>query len=99
MRFDFRDGDLCRLYTDPGYHMPRFGTDVTRAYRKKMGLIRQVQNTQELRNYKSLRLEHLSGDRTGQHSIRLNDQWRLIFINNRDADGEKLHIIEITDYH
>jgi proteic killer suppression protein len=41
------------------------------------------------------RLEKLKGDRAGQHSIRINDQWRICFIWM--ADGP--HDVEITDYH
>ena len=41
------------------------------------------------------RLEKLSGDRKGQHSIRINDQWRLCF---RWQDGDA-HDVEIADYH
>ena len=41
------------------------------------------------------RLEKLKGDHAGQHSIRINDQWRICFIWK--ADGP--HEVEITDYH
>ena len=41
------------------------------------------------------RLEALSGDRRGQHSIRINDQWRLCFVWKTDG----VHDIEIVDYH
>lgn len=41
------------------------------------------------------RLEALKGDRAGQHSIRINDQWRICFIWN-GTDAER---VEITDYH
>ena len=41
------------------------------------------------------RLERLKGDRSGQHSIRINDQWRICFAWK--ADGP--HEVEITDYH
>ncbi|WHZ13556.1 MAG: Toxin HigB [Nitrospira sp.] len=40
-------------------------------------------------------MEKLKGDRAGQHSIRINDQWRICFIWR--ADG--LYEVEITDYH
>ena len=41
------------------------------------------------------RLEALAGDRRGQHSIRINDQWRLCFVWKTDG----VHDIEIVDYH
>jgi proteic killer suppression protein len=49
----------------------------------------------DLRNPPSNRLEALKGDRAGQMSIRINDQWRICF---RWADGEAIDV-EITDYH
>lgn len=42
------------------------------------------------------RLEALKGKREGQHSIRINDQWRICF---RWVDGEGAHDVEIVDYH
>ena len=53
----------------------------------------------DLRNYKALHYEKLSGDRVGQHSIRLNQQWRLIIRVDIDDYGRLLVIIEIIDYH
>ena len=41
------------------------------------------------------RLEKLSGDRQGQHSIRINQQWRICFIWH----GDGIQNVEITDYH
>jgi proteic killer suppression protein len=52
----------------------------------------------ELRDLKSPpgnRLEQLSGDRMGQHSIRINDQWRVCFLWGENGPED----VEITDYH
>lgn len=49
----------------------------------------------DLRLPPSNRLEALKGDRTGQYSVRINDQWRLCF---RFADGDAFEV-EIADYH
>ncbi|MBW8004029.1 MAG: hypothetical protein FVQ80_18885 [Planctomycetes bacterium] len=43
----------------------------------------------------SNRLKSLSGDRTGQHSIRINDQWRICFV----WDAGEVANVEIVDYH
>ena len=40
-------------------------------------------------------LEALQGDRKGQHSIRINDQWRICFVWSKDGPGD----VEIVDYH
>jgi len=52
-------------------------------------------NLNDLRIPPANRLEKLSDNRAGQHSIRTNDQWRLCF-EWRDGDA---HAVEITDYH
>lgn len=54
-----------------------------------------AQTLQDLRSPPGNRLEKLSGDREGQHSIRINDQWRICF---RWKDGNA-YDVEITDYH
>jgi proteic killer suppression protein len=60
--------------------------------------LRQLDNATELRDPASPpgnRLEALKGDREGQHSIRINDQWRIRFVW-RDGDA---YDVEIVDYH
>jgi toxin HigB-1 len=99
MRFEFEDDDLRRLYEEPNFVMPRLGPDLIKAYRKKMGLMAAAESELDLRNYKALRLEKLVGERSGQHSIRLNDQWRLILRIATDKQGRVLIIIQIVDYH
>jgi len=54
-----------------------------------------VQSVDELRVPPGNRLEVLKGDRAGQHSIRVNDQWRICFVWT-DAGAEE---VEIVDYH
>jgi len=56
---------------------------------------RQAEALDDLRSPPGNRLEKLKGDRAGQHSIRINDQWRICF---RWKDGDA-HEVEIVDYH
>ena len=58
-------------------------------------MLNQSQTLQELRIPPANRLERLSGDRDGQYSIRINDQWRVCF---RWQNGDALDV-EIVDYH
>ena len=53
-----------------------------------------AEDVEDLRRPPSNRLEKLKGDRVGQHSIRVNDQWRICF---RWSGGA--HDVELTDYH
>jgi len=99
MRLEFDDDDLRRLYEEPDFVIKQFGSDLTKAYRKKVGFLIAAESELDLRNYKSLHYEKLSGDRAGQHSIRLNKQWRLLLQVQTDEQGRLLIIIEIIDYH
>ena len=58
-------------------------------------MLNRAQTLQDLRVPPANRLDRLSGDRFGQYSIRINDQWRICF---EWADGNALHV-EIVDYH
>jgi proteic killer suppression protein len=62
---------------------------------KKLLLINAASSLQDLTVPPGNRLEKLKGQRSGQHSIRVNDQWRVCF-TWRDGDA---HEVEITDYH
>lgn len=62
---------------------------------KKLFLIDTVTRLDDLRVPPGNRLEALSGDRAGQHSIRVNDQWRVCFVW-RDGDA---YDVEFCDYH
>ncbi len=99
MRIRFEDGGLRRLYEQPDAVAPGLGPEVTRAFRKKVGFVAAAQSELDLRNYRALRFKKLKGSRAGQHSIRLNRQWRLILRKEEDASGPLLIIVEIDDYH
>lgn len=99
MQIDFEDDELRRLYEDPGFRVPQFHPDLLKAYRRKMQVIVAADSELDLRAMKSLHFEKLQGDRADQHSIRLNDQWRLIFRIEAADDGKVVFIIEIVDYH
>ena len=58
-------------------------------------MLNRAETLQDLRIPPANRLERLSGDRSGQHSIRINDQWRICFVWQA---GEALDV-EIVDYH
>jgi len=62
--------------------------------RRKLRMLNNAQTLNDLRAPGN-RLEQLSGDRKGQHAIRINDQWRLCF----RWDGKNAHDVEIVDYH
>lgn len=63
--------------------------------RRKLRMINAAQRLDDLRIPPANRLEALSGDRAGQHSLRINDQWRVCFVWNQ-GHAER---VEICDYH
>jgi proteic killer suppression protein len=67
----------------------------TKAAERKLVLIDSASHLRDLLAPPANRLEKLKGDRTGQHSIRINDQWRICFVWKDDGP----HEVEITDYH
>ena len=69
--------------------------DVAKRAVMKLFMLDTVTRLEDLRVPPGNRLEALSGDRAGQHSIRVNDQWRLCFVW-RDGDA---HDVELVDYH
>ncbi len=73
----------------------RFPPDVQRRARIKLEILDAAESLQDLRIPPSNHLERLSGDRQGQHSIRINSQWRICFVWQ---DGNA-HRVEIVDYH
>ena len=88
----FRCSDTKALYD--GHHPRRFRQIETVAQRK-LQMLDSAVLLQDLRSPPGNRLESLKGDRIGQHSIRINDQWRLCFVWN-DAGAQA---VEIVDYH
>jgi proteic killer suppression protein len=99
MRLRFEDDDLRRLYSEAGFRLPQFGRELTRQFRKKVGALDQAPDERALRNLKSLHYEKLKGGRTGERSVRLNKQWRLILRLEKDSQGRLVAIIKIDDYH
>jgi len=69
--------------------------DIQQVALRKLRMINNAKNINDLRIPPANRLEKLSGNREGQHSIRINDQWRICFVW-RDGDA---YDVEITDYH
>ncbi len=61
----------------------------------RVGALHQARDLNDLRAPPANRLEALAGDRRGQHSIRINDQWRLCFTWTKEGPAH----VEIVDYH
>jgi len=73
----------------------RLPHDIQASARRKLRMLNNAQSTEDLRIPPANRLEALKGNRRGQHSVRINDQWRICFAW-RDGDA---YDVEIVDYH
>ncbi len=92
----FKDDDLEELYYEgPGRRTRRIPVDLHRVILRKLDQIFNAVELTDLRVPPGNRLEPLKGERKGYHSIRVNDQWRIVFRWERDAACE----VELTDYH
>jgi len=78
-----------------GKRIPRLGAVVHATAMRKLQQLHAAPNLDFLRVPPGNRLEALSGDRAGQHSIRINDQWRVCFV----WDAGHAWQVEIVDYH
>jgi len=100
MDVEFADDDLRRLYEEPEFRISGIGPELTKAYRRRVQIILSATDRRDLYVLRSNHFEKLKGDREGQHSLRVNDQWRLIVrCEPRDGGGEKVVILDMDDYH
>ena len=74
---------------------PKLPADIQPVALRKLRMLNRAVNLQDLRVPPANRLEKLVGNRAGQYSIRINDQWRICF---EWAAGDAHHV-EIVDYH
>ena len=90
---NFRDPDAERLFRRE--RVRRVPPDLHRIAFRKLLMLDAATSLTDLRVPPANRLEKLAGDRLGQHSIRINDQWRICF----RRVGTDAHDVEIVDYH
>jgi proteic killer suppression protein len=72
-----------------------FPADLLAVTRRKLGYLNAATSLTDLRAPPGNRLEALKGDRQGQHSIRVNDQWRICFVWTTEGPKD----VEFIDYH
>lgn len=89
----FADQDSERVWLRE--RVKKFHTDLQRVALRKLVILDAAENLTDLRIPPGNRLEKLTGDRDGQHSIRVNDQWRICFRWTKAGPED----VMITDYH
>ena len=93
MSHNFADRDTERLFQRAPVR--RFPAELHRVMLRKLGVLDAAEQLEDLRAPPGNRLEKLKGDRAGEHSIRVNDQWRICF---RWKDGNA-YDVALVDYH
>jgi toxin HigB-1 len=89
----FKDKETEKVFN--GRFSRKLPHNIQRIAERKLIMLHRSISLNDLRTPPSNRLEALQGDRKGQHSIRINDQWRICFKWGDDGAYE----VEITDYH
>lgn len=89
----FASKDTERIWHEQ--YVKRVDRTVQRAALRKLELIHAANDVEDLRIPPGNRLEQLVGDRRGQHSIRVNAQWRICFVWREGGADD----VELVDYH
>ena len=89
----FKDKETEKVFN--GRFSRKLQPDIQRIAERKLIMLHRAANLNDLRVPPANRLEALKGERSGQHSIRINDQWRVCFEWRTDG----VHEVEIVDYH
>ncbi|MFN5857099.1 MAG: type II toxin-antitoxin system RelE/ParE family toxin [Pseudanabaenaceae cyanobacterium] len=90
---NFKDKETQKIFERQ--RSRKLPSDIQQVALRKLRMLNRSQTLQELRIPPANRLERLSGDRDGQYSIWINDQWRICF---DWQDGDAMNV-EIVDYH
>lgn len=94
----FRDKNLHSLATDKNARSG-FSQAIEKKFRLRIQQIVTAVDERDLYKLPSLHFEKLKGERSHQHSLRLNDQWRLIVELEGEPPNKRIVIVGIEDYH
>ncbi|MEI6226156.1 MAG: type II toxin-antitoxin system RelE/ParE family toxin [Deltaproteobacteria bacterium] len=98
MKFRFASRRLHALYTR-GAGARRYPPQVVDGFFEVLRIIDAAAGMSDIYAFKSLHFEKLSGDRSGQRSLRLGRQWRLIVTVDVELERPEIIVEEIVDYH
>lgn len=98
MLYRHEDKTLQGIEDDPDF-TGGYSKEVVKAFLKVLRLIVRAENENDLRAVKGLHFEKLKGKRKYEYSMRINDQFRLIFQIESTDEGNRLVLTGIEDYH
>lgn len=102
MKVDFKTDYLEYLYITPleevkGKH--QFPKEIIKQFKKKVQLLTVISKIEQLKQFRGLNFEFLKGDRKGECSIRLNNQYRLVFEQTKEDEISLILINEISKHY
>jgi toxin HigB-1 len=97
MKIEFRDKRLALIQTERAAET-KLPIAVIKSCREKLIVLAAAPDERTLRNWRSLHYEKLRGEREGLRSIRLNNQWRLVF-ELEDTMPPTIFVVGVEDYH
>lgn len=98
MEVKFNDGSLAELEAGTATRRD-LSAAIVKSFRKATQFLRAAKDLRDVREMRGLRFEELKGNRAGQCSVRLNDQFRLVFQLDRTTTPPTIRIDSIEDYH
>ncbi len=93
MIIEFNDKETEKIWN--GVQSKKLPFEIQNIARRKLRMLNNAQNINDLKIPPANRLEKLKGNLEGYHSIRINNQWRIIF----EWKDENAHKVKIIDYH
>ena len=102
MKVEFKTGELEHWYLTPLEEIKGklpFSKDIIKQFKKKVQILTAISSLQQLRQFRGLNFESLKGARIGVYSIRLNDQYRLLFEETAEGELSVILINEISKHY
>ena len=102
MEVRFEDVRLEKLFVTPLKELKgkqAYPSEVIKQFKKKIPILIAIGKLDELRMFRGLNFEYLKGDRKGECSIRLNDQYRLIFVPVSENEIKVILVTEISKHY
>lgn len=98
MKVRFGDDRLALVETNQAHRL-KLPVQVVQVARRRIRFLREAQDERDLYGMVSLHYEKLTGEREGQRSIRLNNQWRIVLEIDRDCQPLEIVILEISNHY
>lgn len=98
MDVEFEDEALKRVEEELDY-TAGWPPGIVKAFRMRMQFIRSAKDERDFMAWRALRFEKLKAELDGYHSMRLNDQWRLLVKLRKEQTGKVVVVVSIVDYH